>query len=318
MVMHVDAVAAWRLQGLPGSRRRGLGVPQRIGLRVRRSYFRDGPGRGVVSRTLNTPVLIFLGEISYSCYLVHQILLNVYRAHAGSLPQVPNAVAYGVFLVVLLIVSYLMWAWIEMPGRQFLLGNSKIHNASTVPGSRPAPGILRQRPALAAAALVGIVLVLRFTSPGVATEPGVATSRAQDSAAITPAGLASYRGTTFGGKFTLVELDVQCRNEGLVLQTTWRREGRMDVAYATAVHLTDSGGRILGTFDRRSKAQLDDPKAGHTWSDSIVIPLHRISGDASQIGVGLYDDGERLLSIAHPRTDWDGRRLLIEIARCPA
>jgi peptidoglycan/LPS O-acetylase OafA/YrhL len=56
------------------------------------------------SRLMTLPVLVLLGEISYSCYLIHHILLYTYHANAAKFAHVPDAAAFSIFLVVLFLV----------------------------------------------------------------------------------------------------------------------------------------------------------------------------------------------------------------------
>lgn len=92
-------------------------------------------GCGKISKILATPFLVLLGEISFSIYLLHQIILTVYARHIPALSFLQNSIALLVFMGILMLSSYLMWVCIEMPGRQFLLGKRKIHGTSTMQAS---------------------------------------------------------------------------------------------------------------------------------------------------------------------------------------
>jgi len=94
-------------------------------------------GRGKISAALAHPFFVLLGEISYSIYLLHQILLRYYQTNITALPHMPNLLALSFFWVVLLLSSYLMWAWIEMPARRLILWKKKIHGSSAIEESRP-------------------------------------------------------------------------------------------------------------------------------------------------------------------------------------
>lgn len=82
-------------------------------------------GRGRLSAWLSHPIPVLLGEISFSLYLLHQILLRYYQANDANLPHLPNMISYAIFWTILLLASYLMWALIEMPGRRLMLGQGK-------------------------------------------------------------------------------------------------------------------------------------------------------------------------------------------------
>jgi peptidoglycan/LPS O-acetylase OafA/YrhL len=77
---------------------------------------------GLLSRLLAFPLLVLLGEISYSVYLIHQILLRYYARHAPALALIPGWIAYLVFWVLTLLAAYVTWTVVERPARRFLVG----------------------------------------------------------------------------------------------------------------------------------------------------------------------------------------------------
>jgi peptidoglycan/LPS O-acetylase OafA/YrhL len=79
-------------------------------------------GRGYVRVWLSHPAMVLLGEISFSIYLLHQIFLRHYETHLSYFSDVPNLLAAFIFSVVLLLASYLMWVFIEIPCRRLILG----------------------------------------------------------------------------------------------------------------------------------------------------------------------------------------------------
>jgi len=91
-------------------------------------------GRGRITAWLSLPILVLLGEISFSVYLLHQILLFCYSTHISSFPHLPNILSLSIFWVILLLASYLMWALIEMPSRRLILGQrqKKIHGTNAM------------------------------------------------------------------------------------------------------------------------------------------------------------------------------------------
>jgi peptidoglycan/LPS O-acetylase OafA/YrhL len=78
-------------------------------------------GRGGVSRILSFPLPVLLGEISYSIYLVHQILLRYYYFHRASFANVPTGISFVIFFSLTLLAAYFTWATIELPCRRFLV-----------------------------------------------------------------------------------------------------------------------------------------------------------------------------------------------------
>ena len=78
---------------------------------------------GVAVRVLSTAPLVYLGEISYSLYLVHSLvrsLINVLAAKASVDATTPPVVALSIVLAVA--AAALAYHGIELPGRRFLRG----------------------------------------------------------------------------------------------------------------------------------------------------------------------------------------------------
>lgn len=80
---------------------------------------------GLLSRLLSLRAFVLLGEISYSLYLVHLILVRCYlEGGPASLPLLGwfSGMAWMPFVTICLLVSYLIWSAIERPARRWLVG----------------------------------------------------------------------------------------------------------------------------------------------------------------------------------------------------
>ncbi len=76
--------------------------------------------RGYLSRVLNLPVLIFLGEVSYSVYIWHSPLIEWYMQHKDIFTAVPRVASYSLFWAVLLALSTTTYFIVEKPCRNIL------------------------------------------------------------------------------------------------------------------------------------------------------------------------------------------------------
>ncbi len=76
--------------------------------------------RGMLSRILSLRLLVLLGEISYSVYLVHQIIVRWYEAHKGMFTSVPKTMLYIAYWLTVLILSFLIWRVVERPCQQWI------------------------------------------------------------------------------------------------------------------------------------------------------------------------------------------------------
>ncbi len=76
---------------------------------------------GYLSRVLGTPVGVLFGEISYSVYLTHYVLVSFYRIHEKAFATWPAWGAYLLFWAVVLVTSWVVWAGIERPLRVWIV-----------------------------------------------------------------------------------------------------------------------------------------------------------------------------------------------------
>ena len=76
---------------------------------------------GLLARLLSFRVFIFLGEISYSVYLVHRIIL-IYYIDRDALPRVFAGILWLPYLAIVFLSSYLIWIIIERPARRWIIG----------------------------------------------------------------------------------------------------------------------------------------------------------------------------------------------------
>lgn len=99
-------------------------------------------GTGLIGRSLTLSPLIFLGEISYGIYLLHQVLIFGYSIHIAIMPTMPTVLQWPAYLAVLLAASSLSYFLLEQPlrakiralgqrrARQFQLAPTREHSPS--------------------------------------------------------------------------------------------------------------------------------------------------------------------------------------------
>jgi peptidoglycan/LPS O-acetylase OafA/YrhL len=69
-------------------------------------------GHGLIASVLSNRGLVFLGEISYSMYLLHKVLFWHFK---GQEPP------FWIYCALLLMGSYLVWQWVEKPLRKLII-----------------------------------------------------------------------------------------------------------------------------------------------------------------------------------------------------
>lgn len=268
-------------------------------------------GRGRIAVWLSHPMLVLLGEISFSLYLLHQILLRYYQINIKDFPRLPDVLALAIFWAIILLASYLIWALIEMPGRQFILGRNqhKIHGTKVMRASWHQHLNLNRNTISASLVLACLVASIYF-SMGNLSYINLAEANA-----ITPNNLQSVVGTRFGNLFMLRGVNVVHKAEGLYIDFAWESLAEQKLSYINAIHLTDASGNILAQADYKQPMSRTTLKQGTIWKDSILIPADKLKGGESKLAIALYpyNHPDQLLPVDRGDRDWGDRRLLINL-----
>jgi peptidoglycan/LPS O-acetylase OafA/YrhL len=77
-----------------------------------------GIGRGVVSRVLSSRLAVLLGELSYSVYLVHSTTYGFFARYWLLRGDGPDYGGWALCIAVTLVISFLIWKFIETPARR--------------------------------------------------------------------------------------------------------------------------------------------------------------------------------------------------------
>lgn len=80
--------------------------------------------QGLISKLLSFRLMVVLGEMSFSMYLIHQVLNRFYSYSIGDFEKISNKLKFGGYLSILLFFSYLLWKYIEHPLRNWLVKTS--------------------------------------------------------------------------------------------------------------------------------------------------------------------------------------------------
>ena len=280
--------------------------------------------RGLISRALSTPLLVLLGEISYSSYLLHQTLIAYVQPNSRAFAFLPNSVVLVLLCAVILVLAYLVWAVIERPCRHWLvslwptpsnamvveLPASMITPEGTPVKTRRTSLLLPSRSGiLIASAMLGILLAGCFYLLKIRSSlQRISSEEAAQLAARTPE---EFRGVRFGDRFIL--LGAQCKQERgeATLELAWQSIGVQRLEFHTAVHLTDDSGKIRAQADFDQDTQSGEVQPGTIWRDVVHLPAAKLA-DATAMAIGLLHGDEWLPADRGPR-DWGNRRLLIPL-----
>lgn len=264
--------------------------------------------RGWVSALLSRPLLVLLGEISYSVYLTHQVLLRALIQHGALFDSWPLWVRITLYVLVTLGLSWLIWRFIERPARRGLVGlwrrrsNLPAWTMFSPPFLRPVGGYLW-----------GAALVM----PVVFSTTLIMTAGDKGPQCVLPGEDRHYADVAdarFGDKLKLHDLHLTAGIDKVVLNLTWESLPGHVEPYFDAVHLLTAKGEMRAQADTPQQRvpdrrnQADNP----IWKESIAISRRSFRG-ITTLGLGVYDRNVKLLEIDRGQRDQDGTRLLLPV-----
>lgn len=266
--------------------------------------------RGWLSRALSLPLLVYLGEISFSVYLVHRLLLYYYYNHfatyEGWLPITLYAAA-------VLAASHLLYVFVECPCRQSIVSYWKT--------KKPVWQIPRLAwfnrcfLALDCLFIAALLLFIHFGQSAVAkvsAEQNNAASRFASS-------LVSTVGPArFGEEVELVASRLERRPEGAICYLTWRTLKDQRLEGFVSLQLRTAKDEYYKRRDYKRAWREDLLPAGTLYQDKILLSSRELENTAS-LKVGIWGIGNDLATLPayadKERLSDDKVTLLLEATR---
>ena len=194
--------------------------------------------RGLISQLLSHPVFVFLGEISFSIYLLHQILLRYYQGHSRAFSEMPGWVLYAVFWGITVMMAYMVWRLVELPGRRILtryqIQTSRVRSDKMLSSRKVLltaavllVGLMSMTYAIAHRPMAGIRVIDRKSAYELTAAPGWAA-----------------RQVRFGDGFMLLAAKLTPNSEGVTIDLIWESMKTQMLTYSNAVHFLDSRIRL--------------------------------------------------------------------------
>jgi peptidoglycan/LPS O-acetylase OafA/YrhL len=267
-------------------------------------------GRGRISAWLSHPILVLLGEISFSIYLLHKILLDFYIGNIHRFPVLPNMLSLAIYWTTILLASYVMWSLIEMPCRRLMLGSREknMHGTEVMKESWQSNIHLYRRTLSAAIILFSLVTTFYFlwgNNPNRISE--------EEAATMTPNNLKSFVGTRFGNLFELRGVRLERTKDGIYIHLAWENLIEQNLTYSTGVFTTDVDGNILVNINAPQPITRTAEKEGARWEQTTLIPSDYLTNTERNLAIVVYEGNSDPLFVDRGDRDWGNRRLLIDL-----
>jgi peptidoglycan/LPS O-acetylase OafA/YrhL len=276
-------------------------------------------GAGGVSRLLGSRAGVLLGEISYSVYLIHWIMITFYTWNVRSFGAYPGSMVYAFFWAILLLMAWLVWAGVERPLRRRIAGvwpeKEREGKARIREKAKARGGIWDSvlAPSWRAVGIGGCALALLLVPVGASLARGrVARTDEAGARAVEAKSVPGARGVRFAGRFELMGVEMERAGGGLAMKLAWRSVKESTLKYNVAVHLVDEDGRILAQADYAQDSGEGRVRPGAMWVDTVRVGPEKMAR-VKRVALTLYEIGGAIESVEGGNRDWAGRRLLLEV-----
>lgn len=258
--------------------------------------------QGFISKALKHPWLVWLGEISYSVYLVHFVLVQYIDHHKFAVKQFDHWTALVTFLIAVLGLSNLMFLVVERPCRNWLRTLPQFFSGRqrSLRFDLAGPALMRSLPKCALAVAVGLFLGAVHLKLAAA-----------EAAAFRYKTLALPGVIKFGDNIALQSVQAAVGELGMKVRLGFRGERRSQAKEFVAMHLIGENGKLLSSRDHAFRWNI---LPGPTnCSDEIYFRKEECS-NAQALGILIYRDVQNnVLDVDSGDRDWQGHRLIIPL-----
>lgn len=234
--------------------------------------------RGFLSRLFSTRPLVFLGEVSFAFYMIHQITIRIAIGispyYEGIAPWVVGACIAAISLG----FSVILFKLVEMPCKSALLAiyDGDWKKGFTIPAQ--ATWVFATSRLSIPVAMLIVVPIFTLTNNRATLNSETNVSSIVDSTDI------ELRDIKFGKNLTLKGYQVEPKASGLLIQLAWEKSGTIE--RSRFIHVIDDTGKVVGHGPRETQL-FRSAKNGKVFVDSFLLPDKLIKSGTS-IGIGMH------------------------------
>ncbi len=288
VVRQWDSAAAWLTKG--------AGVMPGAVLMIWVFSWSRGPFAYLFSR----PFVVYLGEISFSLYMVHYIVLNQLVRTTGPSP----ALYFIGSLFVSLGVSSLLYRLIEIPYRDGILAAARKDFAKVWVVLMGVPGVFWKNGNGVAGvlAILGGIGLLHYDNrfPVVAPAPEQTVRQSTEKFAV------ANKGILFSNEARLLHLEIdRTADQGLRLKMIW--ETLPGARRHRFVHVSAADESVLGQAKAEVKKFRDAPPSSIVMDEVELTPDQLVGG--SKVSIGFFSKEASTAQVESGPRSMDGYRL---------
>lgn len=262
--------------------------------------------KGKVTKILSLKPMVLLGEISFALYLVHITVIEWYQINAVYFEYLPQWIIVTGYWLLSLLIAYLLHKMVENPCRKLLIALPKLTVANTL------KTLFAGQQGIYVALMLVILTAMSNFHRLIPCPPVLCQELAQQHPLSLPA--------NFGGYVELTALHLSTNKaqdaEHKQLDLLFNVKQNLPNGYSVAIHLVTADGSIVSQADFPILEDRPLTK-GNKWLERIKIPSTWPT-QGTGLGIAFYSKSVELLTVSYPKTDYDGKRMLIDFATMTA
>ncbi len=261
--------------------------------------------RGILSTWLSSPLIVYLGEISYSFYMIHFLVIRQVFHAVLSYGELPGWAIAACCFAVSIGLSISLYRFVEVPAKQSLLNWYQAGTRAAFEKFQASISNAIFSPlAVISVALIAVPIAVLATSAREAEAPPSVLAVIADTR---PA----LRNIDFGGRIKLLGCRaIRTGPKRVELQLAWAK--RVDPDGIRIVLLQDGNGQRIGR-GTDNRELFETSAVGYQFVDTVQLPINRLKQSDSVVVNFKGKDQPALTVDRGPRTA--NRRGLIVLTR---
>jgi peptidoglycan/LPS O-acetylase OafA/YrhL len=265
---------------------------------------------GPLATFVGSRLLVRLGEISFSLYMVHTIVLDIFERYPRTITALTSYSVF-VFWAVSILTAYCMWHFVETPARRAIV--RVLRRCSKPTRATGKSSISARSTSLEAIfptiALVAVVVFFGATLLFPRAEIQEAQSSELDHMSWQPTGRVE-----FGGKYELLGSNVSVVGAQTWLDVFIRANTSSRLVENLGLHILDANGVIKGSAAFPLDMAQSTVAPGTTWKTRLVLGNGVFIANPSPVAFVVFN-ASGALALTAGKGDWNNHRYLTTLVR---
>lgn len=243
--------------------------------------------KGLLARMLRTPAFVLLGQISFAVYMLHSVFL-AYRA--VNFPYESSAIACGLFVLTLLVASFVSHKLFEKPLQKWIIvgGNdiigrsakrlpAEVESKLPTPASKPAAKLNFANP-LSLGNIVNVTAVVALAALLYVSVPELRTLSPQAAADATSA--SSFKPVVFGPSLLCRSASAIATPAEVTVDMVWEATQAQKGDTVLQLKSEDASGAIIGITTYVQNPRRSQVAKSTVWKETVHLALYRPATNA--------------------------------------